>query len=743
MANHTWSFFRVGGVDQVTFRSGGDIAHLDQLDQKLWMALACPTTGIEFDTKTLALVDTDNDGRVRAPEIIAAAKWVTGLLKNPDDLLKSSPSLPLDAINDSTPEAKQLRASAKQILINLGKKDASTISIEDTTDTVKIFAQTNFNGDGIIPADAAEDETTKTVVADIIACLGSVNDRSGKPGIDQGRADQFFAEIAAYSDWHKKAESDKNIMPLGEATSAAATTVNAVKAKVDDYFARCRLAAFDSRALSALNRQESEYLALAAKDFTISATEVSGFPLAKIEAGRPLSLLEGVNPAWVAALAKLRSDAVKPLLGDKTSLTEADWSALLTKLGPFECWSAGKAGATVEKLGLKRVREIAASKAKETITVLIARDKALEPEANSLAAVDKLVRYHRDLLKLLNNFVSFREFYSWRDKAVFQAGTLYLDQRSCDLCIVVSDAAKHASLAGLAGAYLAYCDCVRKATGEKMQIVAAFTDGDSDNLMVGRNGIFYDRKGRDWDATISKLIENPISVRQAFWLPYKKLVRMIEEQAAKRAAAADAESSKTMEATATKVTTADKAAPASAVPAPVKKMDVGVVAAIGVAFGAISTFLATVFTKVVELRSWQIALILVGIVLIISGPSVIIAWLKLRKRNLAPILDASGWAINARARINAPFGKLLTKVAVLPAGSNRELRDPYKEKRSSWFKLFIAALILFVIYQVLVASGIISPLGQYIREWRQSRAGTPPLMQAATNTPPAATPSSP
>ena len=94
-------------------------------------------------------------------------------------------------------------------------------------------------------------------------------------------------------------------------------------------------------------------------------------------------------------------------------------------------------------------------------------------------------------------------------------------------------------MAALAGTYLAYCDCVRKGTSEKMQILAAFTGGDSDNLMVGRNGIFYDRKGRDWDATITKIMENPISIRQAFWAPYKKVVRMIEEQVAKRAAAAD------------------------------------------------------------------------------------------------------------------------------------------------------------------------------------------------------------
>ena len=70
--SYRWRFFRAGGFDQVKLDRGADLAHLDELDQKLWVALACPTRGIEFDTKTLDLVDTDKDGRIRAPEIIAA-----------------------------------------------------------------------------------------------------------------------------------------------------------------------------------------------------------------------------------------------------------------------------------------------------------------------------------------------------------------------------------------------------------------------------------------------------------------------------------------------------------------------------------------------------------------------------------------------------------------------------------------------------------------------------------------------
>jgi hypothetical protein len=696
--SYTWKFFRAGGFDQVKLESGSDLANLDQLDQKLWVALACPTRGLEFDSRTLDLIDTDKDSRIRVPELIAAAKWATSLLKNPDDLLNGSASLPLAAINDSTPEGKQILASARQTLANLGKKNATAIGLDDIGDPAKIFAATNFNGDGIIPADAASDDATKAVITDIMSCLGIENDRSDRPGISQPKVDQFFTEAQAHSDWWKRAEGDKNILPLGEATAAASAAVKAVKTKADDYFARCRLAAFDSRATAALNREESEYLALAAKDLTITSAEIASLPVAQIAAGKPLPLVEGVNPAWAASLATLQSAAVKPLLGEKNSLTEADWNSLNAKLAPFETWSAGKVGATVEKLGIKRVREILASDARAKITALIAKDKALEPEANAISAVEKLVRYHRDLHSLCVNFVSFKNFYSRKAPAVFQAGRLYLDQRACDLCLTVEDAAKHSTMAALAGSYLAYCDCVRKGTGEKISVVAAFTHGDSDNLMVGRNGIFYDRKGRDWDATITKLIDNPISLHQAFWLPYKKLVRMIEEQVAKHAAAADAASTAKLQDTA-----AATAGASATPPAAPKKMDLGTIALLTTAFTAIAGIITTILAKLTGIFSMGIYAIpafigiFIGIILLISGPSMVLAYVKLRKRNLAPILDANGWAVNAKARINVPLGKSLTQVAELPPGSQRDLTDPFAEKKKPWglygFLLVVLAVI--------------------------------------------------
>src|SRR5262249_15632717 len=153
-------------------------------------------------------------------------------------------------------------------------------------------------------------------------------------------------------------EANPAILPLGEATSGAMTALKAVKAKVDDYFTRCQLASFDSRAVSALNREEKEYLLFTGKDLTMNAAEIAALPLPRAERAPPLPLAHAITPAWRRPIPQLRSDVLKPVLGDKPTLSEADWTALLGRFGMFECWSAGKAGAAVEKLGLKRLREI-------------------------------------------------------------------------------------------------------------------------------------------------------------------------------------------------------------------------------------------------------------------------------------------------------------------------------------------------------------------------------------------------
>lgn len=702
---HTWKFFRAGGFDQVRLDSGDDLKALGELDPKLWVALACPVKGLELDRHTLELLDTDKDGRIRVPEVVDATRWVASVVKDANSLTRGDSELSLSVIDASKPAGQQLLNSAKQILKNLGKPDATTLTPLDTLDTAKIFAATLFNGDGVIIPESAEgDEALAQVVRDIIACCGSARDMSGKDGVGQKHIDQFFKEAEALMTWWAKADSDPALAPLKETTAAAHAARMVVKSKVDDYFARVGLATMDSRASTVMNAPEAELLALSTKELSASAAGLLALPLAKVEAGRALPLSQGLNPAWAAAVATFRQATLHPLLGDKTELTADDWEKVGRSFAAYDAWVATKPTGSVDKLGMARIKELTAGGYKDKVNALLARDKALEPEAKGIADIDRLVHYHRDLLRFLNNFVSFKDFYTKQAKAAFQAGTLYLDGRATDLVLDVADGAKHDSMAGMSMAYLAYCDCTRKGGSEKRTVVAAFTDGDSDFLTVGRNGVFYDRQGNDWDATVAKVVAQPISLREAFWSPYKRVGKAVSDQFEKFAATKRDLAVTDLQ---TGVTGAVKTVDEKKPPPPPTPFDVakfaGIFAAIGIAIGAIGQMLVSVGTGLLHLSWWQIPLVVVGVMLLISGPAVMLAAMKLRQRNLAPLLDANGWAINARARINIPFGASLTHMATLPAHSQRTLVDPYADKKSSakwvFLLLVLIATTLYFLHQ--------------------------------------------
>lgn len=701
-ARHRFKFYRAGGLDQVALESGADVAALEQLDKKLWVALSCPTRGLEIDPKTLDLLDLDRDGRVRAPEILAAVRFCSARLRDMGTLLRGGEELPLAAVRDDTAEGKAVLGAARHVLSKVGRADAATVRAADVADVTQVFEKTLFNGDGVVPPEAAPDLEARQIVLDVIATLGGVTDRGGEEGVDRARLETFFAEARAYVDWWAKGESNAEVMFLGERTAAAHAAVQAVRTKVDDFFVRCRLAAMAPRAAAVLNRTEPEFAALAAKDLSVAGADVAAFPIARVEPGRALPLGEGVNPAWAQAVEALRREAVAPLLGlGERSLSGEAWSTLQARFAPYEAWLAAKAGARVEKLGVSRLRTILAGAGRAAVEALLAKDEAFAPEAAAIGDLVRLVHCHRDLGTLLRNFVAFADFYDPVRTAIFQAGTLFLDARSCELCIQVDDPNAHAVLGSLSRCYIAYCHC-RRPGGEAMKIAACFTQGDADYLLVGRNGLFYDRQGRDWDATIVKIVDNPISIRQAAWAPYKKFLRLIEEQVAKFAGAkAKAADARLESAVATGADAAlQQNPPPAASPVDVGKM-VGIVAALGVGVGALGTLFGGFVSGFMDLRPWWAKLAaVVGVFLVISGPSMLIAGLKLRHRSLGPILDACGWAVNGRVKINLPLGTALTARAALPPGARRVLEDPYVDKgarrrrRTFWLLVLLVAVAL-------------------------------------------------
>lgn len=550
---HSWTYANIGGSTRVIIKSGKDIQHLAELDEKLWTVLACPVSGLEIPNESLALIDNNHDGKIHIQDVIATAQWLCNTLQNPDILLKNNDTLPLDAIQDE---------AIKQVATDLAQDGAISLNI----------------------------------VKDAIA----------------------------------KVTIDTQTIPEAPYSAEVINAYKACKETYTQYFATARL--------------------------------------------------------QTLGLATLPAETPIP------GMTEDAFNEMGKNIADYEA-----AKAAVE----------------------VANAAALTEKQAQFKPLEKLLILCRDFCTLLRNFVSFQDFYATRSKtailgrndekdtpwAIFQAGTLVIDQRACNLCLRVTDMAKHNTQAPASGMYLLYCQCTLHTTGEKMQIVAAMTIGDIRNLKVGKNALFYDRQGRDWEAEVIKIIDNPISIGQAFWSPYRKLGEWVSGLINKSAAEKEKKAFTDMT---TKIQTDVNKPAAAATPDKVQPFDIakfaGIFAAIGMAIGFIGSFLTSLATGIKDIATsawWGLPVAIIALLLVISGPSMILAWMKLRKRNLAPLLNANGWAINADAIVNVLFGNTLTEQAQFPLV---KIKDPFAKKSLSklgkW-SIAIAAILLGIAVAIL------------------------------------------
>ena len=686
---YPWKFCSLGGVVRVNITSGEDIAHLGELDQKLWTVLSCPTKDLEFEEQTLKLIDADGDGRVRVDEVVAAAQWLTSVVKDKDAILKGDSVLKLDGINTDCEAGQKLLGSAQHILKNLGL-DKDEISVADASDSVAIFKDTKFNGDGVITPVSADDEALKALIATIAEKAGSTPDRSGEVGITAEHVEAFYAALAEYAAWQDAAEAGKKeIFPYGENTAAALAACEALKDKVADYFMRCKLIRFDDAVTAAVDVSVDRLGAISDKNLATQSEEISSCPLARPTKDAVLPF-DAINPAWQAQFAAVKALVLDVDFPKAKGITEAQWAEVLAKFGAYQAWMADKKGASVEALGLEEVKALLKADRKAELLALLEQDKALEAESLSIDDVKKLMLYYRDFAKLLRNYVLFTDFYGRADgtRGIFEVGKLYIDERCCDLCIKITDMGAHADMPKLSGMFLLYCKCTSKTKGETMDIVAVMTDGKTDDLRPGKNGLFYDLDGGDWDAVITKVVENPINLKEAFWSPYRKVARFVSEKIDKAAAEKDADAM-------AKLTAVADTKPGDA---PKQPFDIakyaGIFAAVGMAIGAIGAALGLIGESLSKMPWWKILVVIAAVMLLISGPACFIAWRKLRKRNLGPVLNANGWAINSKVLVNVLFGKKLTSVAKYP---KLKLKDPYAKRTPWWRKCLRWLLILAVV----------------------------------------------
>jgi hypothetical protein len=693
---------RYGGSLQVDLPSFDVLEEAVRIPETQWIATACPLEGLNCDPRFLTFLDTDGNGRIRVAEVRAAVEWAAKQLKDRKRADEGSPVLELDAL---TEEARPLRSAAETILRTLKAPDMARISLDQVRASEPALRAAGQNGDGII-APAHLPEQLRPLAVDLMACFPEVKNRAGEAGIDPAMVQRFRDErtaLLAHLDARGAA------FTLGDASLDTAKRIREVAPWLEAYFMQCRLVAAQPEAAASL-RLRAERVEGVLGDVAALGKAAGDLPIAPPE---PAGVLEWSRihrgPAY-ETLDAFGRDVATQVTGDARRLTDPAWREMVAKADAVLAWQAKLDASPVRKLVETRPTVEAADLA--AIELACAADLLLKPTLDAIVELERLVLYQRWLLVFANNFISMPNIYMPRRLALVEKGTLILGGRRYTLSVLTTNRAAHAALTAQGTTCVLYVQVAPKDGAPSYEVAVPVTRGRSTELVVGKRGIFYDVDGKEHDATVTHVIRQPVSLWEAMTMPFTRMGAFITSKVEGLATAGE----KTFDTTLEKGYTQAVAAPAPAAVAPAPAAApatggiAGMVAAGSIAAAALGSSFAFIVTQVKSLTLVDLISAATLIAIVVMAPAGLLGWLKLRRRNLALLLEGSDWALNDRLMLTPALSSLVTRRPRLPKGARVDRMDMVRpelirqqeedgetEGLSGWARLGITLLVLFVL----------------------------------------------
>ncbi|MGD2175386.1 MAG: hypothetical protein PVJ27_08290, partial [Candidatus Brocadiaceae bacterium] len=523
-------FDRFGRTYQLRIRDAAGLEDALELDNALWIATSAPVAALNCDERFLRFVDADGNGYIRCDELRTAIRWLLDRLSDVSRLHEGADELRLGALNGSDAGGRTLVETARYVLRFLGAPGTDSISLAQIESFERMLDNHPINGDGVIPPGAAEDEGVARFIRDIVASGGGTEDRTGRVGITEDDLERFLSDAVARLAWLARAEESKEsdeIRPLGPDTSDAYAAYEAVRPKVDEFFARCRAVRFGGSGAGAgapaiAAGQGEEEPTAEAIDAALRRA-----PLAPPNADGILPLQDEVNPVYTGALERLRKLVVRRVIGERKVIRWSEWQSIKTFFAPHKAWLDSEPGGSVAGFDRETLREYVDGPYADAVRTMLAEDREVAERLAAVQELLKLLLYHRHLMELANNFVSFPDLYDPARRAIFERGSLVIDGRWFNFATRVENREEHARVARTSRMYVMYVE-VRKQDGATKTLVAVpATSGTAGNLCVGKRGVFVDTDGEHHEARVVEIIENPISFREALVSPFVRLGRFI------------------------------------------------------------------------------------------------------------------------------------------------------------------------------------------------------------------------
>ena len=674
MEKNPVKFKRIGRSYHMQIETAEDLSNVLDLDEALWVATNAPLSTVHCDQTFLSLLDADRTGRITCCEIKEAVRWLLNVLRDHSGITKPSQALLLSAINIESDEGQIIHKAAAKILARKTKSDTGVISLHEVRKIKSEIQAQPISEAGVVLPQAADDPGVQKFIRDIIDTIGGILHPAGQAGIDAGKLELFGHESRQTLDWlqrgklpHKRAKTD--IMPFGEKTSLLYDHLKAIRGKLDQYFAQCEAMVLDEQFAKQMGWTESELADLDFDDPAVIVNVLQKAPLAKARSDRELWFEDDINPYYVKSLEQFREKVLTLLLPDSTeSLTALQWQEIKDMFAAHRAWLDARPKTNVSLLDEEILRTYQDEKYADAVHQLIDESTRTAFDMDNIRLLEKVILYQTGIIDLANNFVSFPHLYDPNHRAMFEMGSLVMDGRRFTFAVKVVNRKEHVEVAKTSNMFVMYVEVVPKDQNTKYEVAIPVTSGGKGNLCLGKRGIFLDIHGNECDARVVHIIENPISYREALFSPFQRLVRIltgkiesITSEAEKKWDTGAAQTVNQIEQQAR----SDQAAEAKQS----RLLAGGLLVGGGVALAALSSALAYIAKSLTGVPLWKILIGIGGSILAVMLPITIVAFLKLRKRDLSAILEGSGWGINARMRLTHKQGWFFTEKPKHPSDS--------------------------------------------------------------------------
>jgi len=663
------TFRRYGHSYHLQIETAEGLAQVIQLDEAHWVANNAPLNTIYCDNTFLQLLDADNSQRITCGKVKDAIRWLLSVLRDWKGITERSQVLHLSAIDTDTNPGRQIHDAACKALMSLGQPDAKEITLDQVRQIKAQVSSMPVSATGVVLPQAAEEPEVRQFITDIITTIGGLPHPAGVQGIGTAQLDKFINNAAAYLNWHEQGhipvgKEKTEIMPLGSDTASTYATLTLLRAKLDQYFAQCEALAIDERFVQRMGWTEQELQSLDFDDPTVLEEVLKRAPLAKAKPGQPLNFEAQINPYYAETLAEFRSKVMAPVLGGATKTLSAEqWQKIKAFFAGHTNWLKSKPGAAVETLGLDKLKKYLDTRFIDAVRDLIADSSKTAFILDNIHLIEKLILYQANIIDFANNFVSFPHLYDTKRRAMFETGSLVIDGRWFRLAVKVDNRQRHCEVARTSNIFVLYIQVTPEPGQPTFEVAVPVTSGGKGNLCIGKRGVFYDATGNECDAKVVHIIENPISFKEALLCPFRRLGRLLTGKI--ESITTDAEK---------KLDAQASAAISQVSPQPAAKQvsglaTGGLLMGAGVAIAALGSAAAYI-TKTLAQVSWlTIAIGVTGALLLVMLPMAIVAFLKLRKRDLSVILEGSGWGINAPMRLTHRQAHFFTQRPKYPKGS--------------------------------------------------------------------------